>query len=136
MPGVPANLSIVSQNLRLEKAPGALRFSGDTVMSDNARQYAGHDDNTLSLDGKETVIGPVSLSFRPVDDTSFEIISNLNIIDRNLAEVSRFSFSPDGNTQTETKKQTEREPVPEGTDKLTGKVIRTSTFILVFTRVS
>jgi hypothetical protein len=135
VPGVPANLAIVRQSLRLEKTAGAIRLSGDTVVSDNTGTHSGHDDNRLSLDGKETVVGPVSLSFRPIDDSTFEVISKLNIGNRDLGEVSRFSFSPDGSTLTETKTQTERELVSEGADKTTGAVIKTSTFVLVFGRV-
>jgi hypothetical protein len=49
--------------------------------------------------------------------------------------VSRFSFSSDGRTLTETKTQTEREVVLEGADQTTGAVIRSSTSVLVFDKI-
>jgi hypothetical protein len=135
MPGVPADTVIVSQTLRLEQTGHAIRLSGETVISDKSGSRSSHDDNRLRLDGTETTAGPISLSFRPIDASTFEIVSTLNINDRNLKEVSRFSFSSDGGTLTETKTQTERETVPEGADKATGAVARTSTSLLVFSKL-
>jgi hypothetical protein len=133
-PGAPVGLTIVSQTLKIEQTAGKIRLSGDTVMSDSSKSYSGHDDSSLSLDGRETVFGPVALSFRRIDDSAFDIVSKLNYTNRNLGEVSHFAFSSDGRTLTETKTQTEREVVPEGTDKATGAVIKRSTFVLVFSR--
>jgi hypothetical protein len=135
MPGLPADLAIVSQTLRLEQIDRAIRLSGETVTSDKSGSHSSHDDNSLSLDGKETAVGPISLSFMPIDASTFEIVSSLNIKDRNLEEVSRFSFSSDGRTLIETKTQTEREPGPESADKATGAVIRTSISVLVFSKL-
>jgi hypothetical protein len=132
-PGVPANFAILGQRLTLERSARALRLSGDTVFRDGSGgSHSAHDDNSLNLDGTKTIIGPVSLSFRPIDDSTFEITSKLNISGRNLSEVSRFSFSSDGRTLTETKTQTERAVVTEAADKAIGAVIRTSTSVLVF----
>jgi hypothetical protein len=50
--------------------------------------------------------------------------------------VSRFVFSPDGKSLTETKTQTERAMVAEGADKSSGTVIKTSTSVLVFVRMA
>ena len=80
----------------------------------------------MKLDGTVTVIGPVSLSFRRIDDFTFDIISALDIPNHNVGEVSRFVFSPDGRTLTETKTQTERKVVAEGVDKSSGALIKTS----------
>lgn len=135
IPGVPAHLTIISQHLRLEQAGRAIRLSGDTVVSDSSGSHSAHDETSLSLDGSETVLGPISLSFRPIDASAFEIISKVNMGNSNLGEVSRFSFSADGRTLTETKTQTQREVVPEGADKTTGAVIQSSKFVLVFTKV-
>jgi hypothetical protein len=135
VPGAPPDLAIVSQRLRIEQSDQAIRLSGDTVMSDSGGPHSGHDDTALSLDGRETVLGPFSLSFRPIDGSTFEVTSKVNIPGSNVGEVSRFSFSPDGRTLTETKTQTEREAVPEGADKTAGAVIKTSKFVLVFSKV-
>jgi hypothetical protein len=135
VPGVPPDLAIISQRIKLEQAGQAIRLSGDTVMSDSGGPHSGHDDTTLRLDGGEAVLGPFSLSCRPIDGSNFEVISKANIPDTNVGEVSRFSFSSDGRTLTETKTQTEREVVPAGADKAAGGVIKTSTFILAFSRV-
>lgn len=127
---------MLSQTLNIKEAARKIRLFGDTVMSDSSGPRSSHDDNSLSLDGRKTVIGIVSLSFKRIDDSTFDIVSKLNIPNRNLGEVSRFSFSTDGSTLTETKTQTEREVVPEGAGKTTGAVIKTSKFILVFHKIS
>jgi hypothetical protein len=135
VPGAPPDLAIVSQRVRIEKSGQAIRLFGDTVVSDSSGPHSGHDDTALSLDGSETVLGPFSLSFRPIDGSTFEVTSKVNIPGSNIGEVSRFSFSADGRTLTETKTQTEREVVPAGADKAAGAVIKTSEFVLVFSRI-
>jgi hypothetical protein len=135
-PGAPANWNIVSQTLKIKQAARKINLSGDTVVSDSGGPRSGHEDNSLSLDGRDTVIGIVSLSFRRIDDSTFEIVTKLNIPDRNIGELSRFSFSTDGRMLTETKTQTEREVVPSGSDTSTGAVMKTSTFILVFDKIA
>lgn len=132
LPDAPAGLTVVSQTMRIEQTTGEIRLSGDSVMSDSSRSY--HDDTSLSLDGRETVIGPGSLSFRRIDGSAFDIVSKVNTGGVNFGEVSHFAFSSDGRTLTETKTQTLREIVPEGADKTTGALIKTSTFVLVFSR--
>ena len=102
-------------------------------MSDGPR--SNHEEGSLSLDGRETALGPGSLSFKRIDDAAFDIVSKVNTRDINFGKVSHFAFSPDGTTLTETKTQTLREVVPEGVDKTAGAVLKTSTFMLVFYRV-
>jgi hypothetical protein len=125
-------LTIVSQTMRIEQTAREIRLSGDSVLSDSGKSY--HDDTSLSLDGRETVMGPGSLSFRRNDDSAFDIASKLNTGNINFSEVSHFAFSPDGRTLTETKTQTLQEVVPEGAEKSTGAVIKTSTFVPVFSK--
>ncbi len=102
IPGAPVDLKIIRQTIRIEQTAMDIRLSGDTVLSDGNGSRSAHDDNRLKLDGTATVIGPVSLSFRRIDDFAFDIISALDIPDHNLGEVSRFVFSPDGRSLTET----------------------------------
>ncbi len=82
-PGAPSGLTIVSQTLRIEQIAREIRLSGDTVLSDGTGSHSAHDDNRLSLDGKETFAGPISFSFRRIDDSTFDIISKVRIHNRN-----------------------------------------------------
>jgi hypothetical protein len=107
LPGAPAGLTIVSQTIRIEQTARDLKLSGDSVMSDTSR--SDHEENSLSLEGKETVIGPASFSFKRIDDATFDMVSKVNTGDINFGELSHFAFSPDGRTLTETKTQTLRE---------------------------
>jgi hypothetical protein len=134
-PGALVDLKITRQTIRIEPAATDIRLSGDTVFSDVNGSHSAHDDNRFKLDGTATVIGPASLSFRRIDDFTFDIITTLDIADHNVGEVSRFVFSPDGRSLTETKTQTEREAVAEGSEKSSGAVIKTSKFVLVFAKV-
>lgn len=136
LPGAPVGFKFGSQTISIRQSAVEIRLSAETVFSDTNGSHSNHDDNSLSLDGRETVVGPISLSFKRIDDSAFEIVSKATISGRNFGEVSRFSFSSDGKTLTETKTQTEREAVPEGVDKTAGAVIRTSTSVLVFNRIS
>jgi PadR family transcriptional regulator PadR len=129
-----SGLTIVSQMLKIEQTTREIRLSGDTVYSDRNGSHSSHDNNSLNLDGRATVVGPISHSFMRIDYSTFDIISKLNAKNPNIGEVSHFSFSLDGKTLTETKTQTEREAVPEGADKATGAVLRTFISILVFSR--
>jgi hypothetical protein len=134
LPGF-AGFKAGSQTLTIKQSAGEITLSGETVFSDSRGSHSSHDDSSLSLDGRETVAGPVSLSVRRIDDSTFEIVSKANISKRNFGELSRFSFSSDGRTLIETKTQTEREVVPAGVDESTGAVIRASTSVLVFNRI-
>jgi len=109
IPGVPVDLKIIRQTVGIEQTATDIRISGDTVVSDGSGSHSAHEDNRLKFDGTAAIIGPASLSFRRIDDFAFDILSALNIPDHNLSEVSRFVFSPDGRSLTETKTQTERE---------------------------
>jgi hypothetical protein len=135
LPGAPVGFKFGSQTISIRQSAVEIRLSGETVFSDTNGTHSAHDDNSLSLDGRETIVGPVSLSFRRIDDSTFDIVSKANISGRNFGEVSRFSFSSDGRTLTETKTQTEKEVVPEGVDKTKGAVIRSSTSVLVFSKI-
>jgi hypothetical protein len=135
VPGVPADFKILNQVLRIEQTPGGIRLAGDTTFSAGGESETERDDNTLRLDGTPTDLGPLSLSFRRIDNSTFEIISAANVPNSNVAEVSRYVFSPDGEKLVATKVQTERASVPPGTDKSKGAVIRTSKFILVYDKV-
>jgi hypothetical protein len=124
-----AGLKITGQTVKIEQNPREVRLSGDTLYSDNRGDHSAHDNTTLSLDGKPTVLGPISLFFRGIDDSAFEIVSQLTVPGRNVEEVSHFSVSGDGKTLTETKTQTEKSlPGNNSANK-------TSTSVLVFTRL-
>ena len=135
LPGVPADFRILNQTLRIDQAANGIRISGDTLFYAGGGSQTDHDDNTLRLDGTPTTVGPVSLSFRRIDDSAFEIISAVNDPNANVGEVSRYVFSADGSELTATKIQTERAPVPSGADKSKGTMIRTSKSILVYDKV-
>jgi len=132
MPGLPPELAIFSQTLKLEITAKSFELTGESNYRDGSGIHASHEHVSLKLDGEETVFGRVSLSFKPVDDLAFEITSKLKNSDPYLVEVSYFSVSPDGTKLSETKTQTEREVVTEGGNKTSGAVIRTATSVLVF----
>jgi len=129
--GGPGPLTILSQTLRIDQTERNIRLSGDTLYSDNSGPHSSHDDTSVSLDGTPTVRGPISLSFRRINDLTFDIVSQLSIRGRNLGEVSHFAISSGGGTLTETKTQTER----EGADSNATRVIRASTSVLVFRKL-
>jgi hypothetical protein len=132
VPGVPADFRILSQTLRIEQAADGIKLSGDSTFSAGGGSHTGHEEYTLRLDGTPTKLGSVSLSFRQISSSAFEIISTVDIPNTNVSEVSQYVFSSDGASLTATKIQTERASVPAGTDKSKGAVIRTSEFILVY----
>ncbi len=134
-PGAPVDLTLLSQRAKLEQATDKLKMSADIVYSDANGPHKVHEESSLSLDGQETVIGPGSLSFRRIDDSTFDMISRLNTKNTNVGEVSHFAVSADGQTLTETKTQTKREVVPEDAEKNSGAVIRSSTSVLVFRKL-
>jgi hypothetical protein len=132
-PGLPEGVTPVSQTLKIEEISGQMKFSGDTALTG---LQPVHDETSLNLDGKETVIGHgASVLFQKIDDSTFDIIVKVNGKDTgNHVGENRFVFSPDGKTLTETKTHTEREVVPEGADQTKGPLIRTSTSVLVFNK--
>jgi hypothetical protein len=111
--------------LKIELTANDLKLTGDTVVG--GKPY--HEETILSLDGKETVVGPASLAFKRIDDSAFDIVSKGTVGNANISELSHFSVSSDGGTLTETKTQTLRNGGPEGA------VIRTSTSVLVFKKM-
>lgn len=92
IPGAPVGVA-VGQTLSIKPTAREIRLSAETVFSDNNGSHSSHDDTSLSLDGRENLVGPVSPSFRRIDDSTFDIVSKINISNRNVGEVSRFSFS-------------------------------------------
>ena len=136
VPGAPSNLKIVAQSLKIQQTGKEIILLGDSVVSGSSGQRTSHDDFRLSLDGTPTNVGPVSLSFRRIDNSAFEIISTVNLPNTNVGEVSRYVFSSDGSKLTATKIQTERAPAPISTDKSKGAVIRQSKFILLYDKLS
>lgn len=135
VPGMPADLKITAQMLTVEHTGNQLKLSSDEVFSVGGQFQTGHEDTLLNLDGTQSHTGPVSLSFRRIDDSTFEISSIIDIPNSNVGQVSRYVVSPDGTKLTATKIQTQRAPVPVGTDKSKGAVIKTSKFILVYDKV-
>jgi hypothetical protein len=134
-PGAPVDFTLLSQRTRLEQGNDRLKISSDNVYSDANGPHKVHEESSLSLDGQETVIGPGTLSFRRMDDSTFDLISRLNTKNANVGEVSHFAVSSDGQTLTETKTQTKREPVPEDAEQNSGAVIETSISVLVFRKL-
>jgi hypothetical protein len=131
-PGVPADMTIVRQTLRIERAGEKIRLSGETDVRLSGNTITSQDDTSLSLDGTETSVGPAALAFRRADSSAFEILSKLKVNDREYQEVSRFVFSPDGKTLTETKTQTEKSD--RAGNKAKDEIVRSSTTVLVFAR--
>jgi hypothetical protein len=89
-PGTPAGLTIVSQTLRIERRAGTIRISGDTVVRLSGEPVTSHDDTSLSLDGSETAVGPGSLAFRRMDDSTFEIIGKLKCQEQEIPGTEPF----------------------------------------------
>ena len=135
VPGTPADLRILSQTLRIEQSANEMRLSGDTTFSAGGGSDTRHERIPVRLDGSPTDVGPVSLSLGRIDNSEFEIISTLNVRNTNFGEVNRYVFSSDGSKLTAMKIQTERAPVPVGTDQSKGAVTRTSKFILVYDKL-
>lgn len=133
-PGVPkGGLTFTGQTLKIEFADGHLKVSGDTVTSELGSL---HEESYLNLDGKDNIVPPgMTISFRRIDDATFDIILRWNNKDiGNHAGENRFVFSGDGKKLIETKIHTEREVAPEGADPARSAVMRTSTTVLVFYR--
>jgi hypothetical protein len=128
-PGIPpSGLTVTGQTLKIAQTAGHLNIAGDTVTSEMGSV---HEEFNVSLDEKETVVPPgVTISFRRIDDATFDVIVKANApgIGNQVGE-NRFVFSEDGRKLTETKIHTER-------DQTGRAVIRTSTTILVFYRLA
>jgi hypothetical protein len=133
-PGVPHDLEIISQELRIETADSNIRLSGETSFKTAGRILSQKDDTTLSLDGTEKKVGLVVLVLHPIDAYTFEIISSVKEAEREYREVSRFVFSKDQTALRETKTQTERAAAGNATPKTRDEVPKSSTSTLVFSR--
>jgi hypothetical protein len=126
-------VKIVNQTLKVEEKDGKVRFIGDTVLSDGS---SSHDELNIDLDGKETVLADgTTISSKRVDGNAFDIVVKIASKVANGVGVNHFEFSADGRTLIETKVQTKRGVVPEGTDPAKGVLIGTSTSVLVFDKV-
>jgi hypothetical protein len=125
-----ALVKITDQTLTLSATQKELTIKGDTTLPDGRRLA---ETSKVQLDGRETVVAPnVIASFKRIDDRSFELTITARTPAGNGIGVNRFVFSPDGKTLTETKTQTLKAAVPEGSDPEKAAVIRTSKFVLVF----
>jgi hypothetical protein len=136
IPGVPNDFKILSQTLTIEPAANGIRLVGDSTVSAGGESQTGRDDNTLRFDGTPTRAGNVSLCFHQINHSGFEIDTTIDAPNGNVSEVSRYDFSSDGKRLTATKMQTARAPVPAGTDKNKGVVLRASKSVLVYQKVS
>src|SRR5262245_50418605 len=67
-PGVPPDLRITSQQLRIEIVDSKLRLSGDTGVNLAGKPVRQKNETTLSLDGTPSQIGPANFVLHPIDD--------------------------------------------------------------------
>jgi hypothetical protein len=121
VPAVP-DFAILSEKVKITLTSQEIWFEADIITSLN--NQPSHEDQRLSLDGREAALAPdITLSFRRIDDSSFDVIGKVTTGDTRIAEISHFAFPADGLTLTETKTQTETEPE-----------VRTSVSVLIFNR--
>jgi hypothetical protein len=133
-PGTPRDLKITGQELQIEVAESKMKLSGKTTVEIAGKSLTSKEETTLRLDGTETTVGPAVLVLRPIDPYTFEIVSTLKQTEREYRQVSRFVFSRDGGSLTETKHQTERALTAGATSELRDQIPRSSTSTLVFSR--
>jgi hypothetical protein len=129
MPGPASGLTIIGQTLAIDQTAQQLQLSGETNYSDATGTHSARETNRLNLDGTPTFVGPISLVFKRVDESTFDILSELTLGNRRLSETSRFVVAADGHTLTATKTQTERSA---GSNSEADAATRTSTSVLVF----
>ena len=123
-------VKITDQTLTISATQKELTIMGDTTLPDGRRVP---ETSKVQLDGRETVVATnIVASFKRIDDRSFELTVTGRIPAGIGIGVNRFVFSPDGKTLTETKTQTLKAAVPEGSDPEKAAVIRTSKSVLVF----
>src|SRR5262245_30237529 len=70
-PGVPRNLKVISQELRIETADSEVRLSGETGVEVDGKTLRQKDTTRLSLDGAESRIGPAVFTLRTIDAYTF-----------------------------------------------------------------
>jgi hypothetical protein len=129
-PGV----TVVSQTIKFELVDRKMKMTGNTNLSDG--RTSNEEALLLSLDGSGTTVSSGRISFRRMSDTSFDITVQINTNGMNATGLNHFVISLDGKILTETKTQILREPVSEGVEPTKGKVLKSSTSVLVFNRVS
>ena len=130
-PGVPPKMTVVAQKMKIERADGNIRLSGETTVSLSGRTVTSKDDTSLSLNGNAAAVGPARLTFRPIDAAAFEILTTVILRDTEYREVSRFVFSKDGRSLTETKTQAER-PRSSNDGKGKAEPTKSSSSVLIF----
>ncbi|MBP6823686.1 MAG: hypothetical protein KA368_19205 [Acidobacteria bacterium] len=125
-----ALVTITDQTLMLSATQKELTVTGDTTLPDGRRLA---ETSRVQLNGKETVVATdIVASFKRIDDRGFEITVTAHTPVGKGIGVNHFVFSPDGKTLTETKTQTLKAAVSEGSDPEKAAVIRTSKSVLVF----
>jgi hypothetical protein len=123
-------VTITDQTLTLSANQTELIVTGDTTLQDG-RHVA--ETSRVRLDGKETVIATgINASFKRTDETSFEITITANTAAGKGVGVNQFAFSPDGKILTETKTQTLKAAIPEGSDPEKAPVLKTTRSVLIF----
>jgi hypothetical protein len=99
---VPGDAKFRRMTMKIAQDEGVIRIESETTYEDDSGgAHSSPEDMRFALDGKPASMGPISLSFRRVDDTTFETVSRSG--NRNLEQVGRFAFSADGTTLTVTK---------------------------------
>jgi hypothetical protein len=126
---------IVGQTLKIERVDQKIRLSGETAVRLSGNIITTPEDTSLDLNGEETNLGPGVLTFRPVNSFEFEILSSLQVKDAQYQEISRFVFSADGKTLTETKTQTLRTLAPDNPDEINSAPTKSSSTVLFFARI-
>src|SRR5215467_15303769 len=76
----PSGLTIIGQTLSLDQTAQQLRLSGETNYSDASGTHSARETNSLNLDGTPTAVGPISLAFKRIDGSTFEINSELMVV--------------------------------------------------------
>jgi hypothetical protein len=120
--------------LQIKLAESELKLSGQTTIEISGKTLTSKEETSLRLDGTEAKMGPAVLVLRPMNPYTFEIVSTLVQAEREYRQVSRFVFSRDGGSLTETKHQTARALAAGATAESGDQISRSSTSTLVFSR--
>ena len=92
---------MLGQTLKIDETSESLVLTADTTLPDGRHVS---ELTNLRRDGKEsTMPGGILVTFKKLDDVSFEVIVRLPGVGTG---VNRFAFSSDGKTLVETKTQT------------------------------
>ncbi len=86
VPGVP-EFAILSEKVKITMTPQEIGFEADIVTSLN--NEPSHEDQRLSIDGSKTTLAPgITVSFRRIDDYSFDVIGKVTTGNTRIGEVS------------------------------------------------